>query len=396
MNRKLMLQALADELVDVAPASAGVDAGAPAGVILGVSFHGQRTVVASGIASRGNASASGGAGLARPMTVDTAHDLASVSKVVGTTAALMRLISAGSLSLDTRVATVLPRFAGDADATIRDLLQHQAGLWEWQPLYLAPNIGDGPEAVLNSIAPRYPLRSGRHYSDLGFMYLGLVVAAVTGRSLGDALHELVFAPLGMPRTSFAESAGSTAAAASGAPIAASSIGDRAERTMVATGEPYPVRWSGSGFDWREHELVGEANDGNCFRAFHGVAGHAGLFSTVGDLLTFAEALGNQGSSSEFCKPDVASAFFAPSSEPAQALGFRRMSIDIRGTQHPLLWHPGFTGCAVGFVPSAGLGITLASNRLLTDATPVAAALLWDRLVAVAADLHSSTTHTRTP
>jgi CubicO group peptidase (beta-lactamase class C family) len=382
MTTQLTLQALADHFVSEAPAGAG----APAGVVLGLSFQGQRTIVASGLASLRDR---------RPMTVDTAHDLASVTKVVGTTAALMRLISGGALSLDTKVASVLPLFAGDGGTTIRDLLQHQAGLWEWQPLYLAPDITDGAEAVLNGIAPRYPLRSGRHYSDLGFMYLGLVLEAVTGRSLGDALNELVFAPLSMLRTSFLKRSGSSAVLP--APVmAASSLGDRAERTMVMTGEPYPVRWSEPRFQWREQELVGEVNDGNCYHAFHGVAGHAGLFSTADDLLSFAEALSSPGTSTELCSADVASMFFTPSSEPMQALGFRRMSIDIRGTQHPLLWHPGFTGCAVGFVPSMGLGITLASNRLLTDAAPVATISLWERLVDVAADLYSSTTDTRTP
>jgi CubicO group peptidase (beta-lactamase class C family) len=382
MTTQLTLQALADHFVSEAPAGAG----APAGVVLGLSFQGQRTIVASGLASLRDR---------RPMTVDTAHDLASVTKVVGTTAALMRLISGGALSLDTKVASVLPLFAGDGGTTIRDLLQHQAGLWEWQPLYLAPDITNGAEAVLNGIAPRYPLRSGRHYSDLGFMYLGLVLEAVTGRSLGDALNELVFAPLSMLRTSFLKRSGSSAVLP--APVmAASSLGDRAERTMVMTGEPYPVRWSEPRFQWREQELVGEVNDGNCYHAFHGVAGHAGLFSTADDLLSFAEALSSPGTSTELCSADVASMFFTPSSEPMQALGFRRMSIDIRGTQHPLLWHPGFTGCAVGFVPSMGLGITLASNRLLTDAAPVATISLWERLVDVAADLYSSTTDTRTP
>jgi CubicO group peptidase (beta-lactamase class C family) len=371
MNRQSMLQTLADEFVRTGPA----------GVVLGLSSDGERTVVASGRATLGDA---------RAMTVDTAHDLASVTKVVGTTAALMRLISDGALALDSTVASILPRFAGHDGTTVRDLLQHQAGLWEWQPLYLSPTIGDGATAVLEQVAPRYPLRSGRHYSDLGFMYLGLIIEAVTGRSLADALQELVFAPLDMRQTSFAPR--STV----GSPIAASSIGDRAERTMVATGEPYPARWSDAGFEWRGHELVGEANDGNCFHAFGGVSGHAGLFSTVDDLLTFAEVLSGPAGPAELCTSEVASEFFSPSSDPAQAVGFRRMSIHISGTQHPLLWHTGFVGCAIGFVPSMGLGITLASNRLLTPATPVATTVLWERLVNVVSELHSSTPDSRTP
>ncbi|MFP3786476.1 hypothetical protein, partial [Burkholderia sp. SIMBA_024] len=60
--------------------------------------------------------------------------------------------------------------------------------------------------------------------------------------------------------------------------------------MVATGEPYPILTSRRHFAWREEEITGAANDGNCFHAFGGIAGHAGLFSTADDLLTLGTAL----------------------------------------------------------------------------------------------------------
>jgi CubicO group peptidase (beta-lactamase class C family) len=358
------LQTLADDLT--------ADA---AGVVLGVSTRGERTVVASGQATATTS-----------MTTDTVFDLASVTKVAATTTALMVLVSRGELGLDARVSSLLPTFAGSANSTVRDLLSHRGGLWEWQPLYLAPGVSDDPNAVIDSIEPRYEPGSGFHYSDLGFMYLGRIIEAVTGRGLADAITELVLEPLRLNNTSFRPDR------LSDRPIAAGSYGDRAERGMVATGQPYPVRWTGDEFAWREHELVGEANDGNCFHALGGVAGHAGLFSTVDDLLDLAQVLGGEGAAP--WAPSVAHEFFAAGPDAEQALGFRRAPVELTGETHTLLWHPGFTGCAIGFVPDLGLSIVLGSNRLVTrdpEGTPAPTTQLWQPFVQAAALLHSPTT-----
>jgi CubicO group peptidase (beta-lactamase class C family) len=376
MNARSALQSVAAGLI-----------GDAAGVVLGVSVHGERTIVASGQAT---------VGTAEPMTVDTVFDLASVSKVVGTTTALMALVSTGELRLDMRVSALVPSFAGSSDSTIRDLLAHRAGLWEWQPLYLAPGVGDDANAVVDAIEPRYRPGTGRHYSDLGFIYLGRVLEVATGIALADAITELALEPLQLHDTTFHPAAQHS----SDRPTAASSFGDRAERQMVASGEPYPVRWPAAGFAWREQELIGQPNDGNCFHAFGGVAGHAGLFSTVEDLLDFADILGGHGGLTAPWDRSVAQEFFAAGPDLEQALGFRRTPIEVAGERHALLWHPGFTGCAVGFVPTLALSMALGSNRLLTsdrDGTPVPTVQLWQPLVEAAAALHSPpTTSSRTP
>src|SRR5690606_23826199 len=152
--------------------------------------------------------------------------------------------------------------------TLRHLIQHRAGLWEWQPLYLDPR--DAWEQI-DALPLRYPLDEGRHYSDLGFMLLGRVVASVTALPLDAAVRELVTGPLALSRTGYGPV---------GAPVAASATGDRVERRMVETGEPYPVLAAAHDFVWREEEIAGVANDGNCFHALGGISGHAGLFSTV--------------------------------------------------------------------------------------------------------------------
>lgn len=354
--------------------------GDTAGAVLGVSLRGEHTLVASGRASTTSAS---------PMTTSTLFDLASVSKVAGTTAAIMTLVSDGVVRLDTRVVALVPSFAGSAESTIRDLLGHRAGLWEWQPLYLAPGAGDDINAVVDAIELRYAPGVEFHYSDLGFLYLGRILEAATGLPLEEAITELVLDPLRLRDTAF-RPAGQPRAPG---PIAASSHGDRAERQMVATGQPYPVRWSdpAGSFAWRESELVGEANDGNCFHAFGGVAGHAGLFSTIDDLLALADVLADHSELTAPWNASTAEEFFAAGPDAQQALGFRRAPITLAGETHTLLWHPGFTGCAVGFVPRLGVSMALGSNRLLTDdpaATPTPTAQLWEQLVEATTTLHS--------
>src|SRR6218665_4221671 len=113
----------------------------------------------------------------------------------------------------------------------------------------------------------------RHYSDLGFLLAGRVIEKVTGTHLADAMTQFLTEPLGMSHTGYGPVRG---------PVAASSGGGAREREMVASGSPYPMVLSGATlsqaeFPWREQELIGEVNDGNCAHAFGGVAGHAGLF-----------------------------------------------------------------------------------------------------------------------
>lgn len=319
------------------------------------------------------------------LTRATRHDLASVTKIVGTTASLMTLVSRGALQLDDRVCRYLPGFTGRAkdDVTVRDLLHHRGGLWEWQPLYVALAAGAGSESgrrgamrdsrtrvgrdasesgsdaavrLVEQLPLRYVPRTGRHYSDLGFMLLGAVVARAAAMPLDRAVAELVTGPLGMTATRFAHP--------DTGPVATSAYDDDIERTMVATREPYPVTWSPDVFDgWRTTPVTGEVNDGNAFHAFGGVAGHAGLFSTLDDLVCFAEAVARPEAAGLW-HPDVVAEFVAPGPDPGQALGFRRYPITLGGRDAVVVGHPGFVGCAVGCVPGGDLSIALVSNRLL--------------------------------
>ena len=329
---------------------------APRGVVAGVVTDAGRDIAAGGLADL--------AGTA--MTTETAFDIASVSKVAATTTAILRLVSRGELGFDDPVERFVRGTACAAGTTVRHLLQHRAGLWEWQPLYLDREHTIDPAAAVDAIPLRYGLDGGRHYSDLGFMLLGRIIAAVTGAPLDAAVRELVTAPLGLDRTGYGPFA---------PPVASSAVGDAAERRMVVTGEPYPILTTAREFAWRDDEIAGVVNDGNCFHALGGVAGHAGLFSTAGDLLTLGAVLAAPERHPELWDPDAVAELFRDGPDPGQALGWRSDAIAVAGERTRLLWHPGYTGCALGLLPGTGTAVVLLSTRLFA-AEPAPTEALW--------------------
>jgi CubicO group peptidase (beta-lactamase class C family) len=117
----------------------------------------------------------------------------------------------------------------------------------------------------------------------------------------------------------------------------------------------PGAWDG----WRRYTLIGEVNDGNAHHAFGGMAGHAGLFSTVGELDTLLQLLLNGGvyRGRRFLSEDVVRTFLAPVVE-GQALGWQ-----VPGDAPPgSFFHTGFTGTYVAGVPEQGLSLVLLTNR----------------------------------
>jgi len=326
---------------------------APAGAVVGIASPSGRDVAAGGRADVAGT----------PVTRQTAFDIASVTKVAATTTAVLRLVSRGDVAFDDLVSRFLADAACAPQTTLRHLLQHRAGLWEWQPLYLDAR---DPVTAMDALPLRYAPDEGRHYSDLGFLLLGRIVAAVTGLPLDAAVRELVTAPLGLERTGYGPVV---------SPVASSALGDLAERRMVATGAPYPILTSRRHFAWREEEITGRANDGNCFHAFGGVAGHAGLFSTADDLLTLGAALAASDAHSDLWHPEAVADLFRDGPDAGQALGWRSETVHVDGAEHRMLWHPGFTGCALGVIPGAAAAVVMLGNRLLT-AEPDTTESLW--------------------
>ena len=334
--------------------------------------------------------------LRRPLDLQTRFDLASITKAVATTAALMRLVGDGRLDLTTQACELIPEFAGDGkdDVTIAHLLGHEAGLAPWEPVYLH---AQDRAAALDWVAER-PLTAPpgqRHsYSDLGFMLLGGVLEAATGLRLDEVARQEVTEPLGLTATGYRprmagvqeHAAGSTAAERPPS-FAATSCGDAHEHRMIATGVPYAVDGDPDAFTgWREHALVGEVNDGNAWHAFGGVAGHAGMFGTAGDLATLGRALlaGARGRDNPLAPPPVVQRFIQPTGSGRQALGWWRDPGDARAGGR-LVGHSGFTGGRLAVDPANESVVVLLTNRQQLgpphpDITP-----LWRQIVAALPD-----------
>lgn len=312
--------------------------------------------------------------LARPLRPDAAHDLGSVTKVAATTACLAALVSAGEVTLDAPLARYLP--GPCPEASLDELLTHRAGLWEWWPTYLQASGAEEALALVARLPLRYPPRSGRHYSDLGFMLLGEVVRQVCSAELPEAFAALVAEPLSLTGFRYAGPvAGSTVAE----PVA-SSAGDRIERQMVASGRPYPVPVDGAAFGgWRTRVLVGEVNDGNAFHSFGGAAGHAGLFGDVSSLHRLGRALldSARGHGPWSALP----AFWAPSEEPDQLRGFRRWADRVGDCAADVIGHTGFPGIGFAVLPAHDATVVLCTNRLHvppSQGEPAPFAPMWQR------------------
>jgi len=342
----------------------------PPGAVVGSVRRGHREITVGGVRGASGALVS----------ADTCFDLASVTKVIATTCLLHRLATLGQIRLDDPVSRYLPWSPCRASTTLKTLAWHRAGLWEWQPLYLS---GKDPVTTLAHLPLRYEPDQARHYSDLGFMLLGLVIEAVTSTSLDQTFTDLIARPLGLTRTGYAPVR---------QPVASGGLGDDVERQMVADQTPYPILFDDPSFAWRQGETLGEANDGNAFHSFSGVAGHAGLFSCAEDLLTLLSSLADEDSIRENRRTTPQADSFSQCEDPfwgdcrsvfsdgpdyGQAVGWRSMRVDLEGVTRRMLWHPGFTGCAVGFIPGTGFAAVMLTNRLLAPDPPGTVAL-WEQ------------------
>ena len=296
------------------------------------------------------------------MTVDTLFDMASLTKIEATTAAILHLVGTGRLSLDDRLGALLPGFrtTDKADITVRQLLTHRAGLWEWQPTWLHRDASGRVLPYLAALPLRYPIGARFAYSDLGFMLLGAIVAEVAGMPLDRYVHDQLYRPLGMVDTGFLP------APALRSRAAATSQGDAYQRQMAETGKPYPAApfpAAQSFSDYRTTMLVGEANDANAWLGWRGVAGHAGLFSTATDLARYLQALLNGGCYGRWrlAPAKTVAAFEQTPFDHDQALGFHKTQLS--GITAPFYSHTGFTGTWFAFSPNLGLTVVLLTNRL---------------------------------
>ena len=292
-----------------------------------------------------------------PMKLSTMFDLASVTKVMATTFAMMLLVDQGKIDVDAPVYTYLPDFRGAHldSITVKNLLQHSAGLVQWQPLYYQASNAAQTYTAIRNMPLQWGVGEGRHYSDFSFMLLGDIVEHVSGRRLDAFVDQNLYRPLGLRHTTFNPKAKGFAE------FAATEDGNIYEHHMVYDStfaykyRGDPKSWNG----WRDHVLIGEVDDGNSFYANGGVAGHAGLFSTGEDLHVLMSVLLNKGTydGHVYIRPGTIDRFFTLD-KYVNYLGWQYPSALPAGS----FSHTGFTGTYVLGVPSENLSIVLLTNR----------------------------------
>src|ERR1019366_6431166 len=200
------------------------------------------------------------------MTLDTVFDCASLTKVVATTTAIMQLWEQGKLRMNDPVAKYLPEFGqyGKQDITIRQLLVHYSGLPEDLELGKKWEGKDTAYHMALDVTPDRAPGSTFVYSDINFIVLGALVERLSGESLDEYAAKHVFGPLGMKETRFLP------------------LPSRESRIAL-------IRVAPTDEDENHHMLRGVVHDPTA-RRMGGVAGHAGVFSTVDDLALFSQAL----------------------------------------------------------------------------------------------------------
>ena len=299
---------------------------------------------------------------APPVTPASIFDMASLTKVVGTTSAAVILAQRGALSLDDRVTDHLPWWdEGDAaksQVTIRHLLVHQGGLPPFRRFFLEMQGRQAYEAAIGALPLDHLPGDSTVYSDIGLMTVAFIVEEVTGRTLDDFLRREVWGPLGMADTGFAP--------------------DHAIWHRVATTELDE--------GYRGYHVHGVVHDENA-HAIGGVAGHAGLFSSARDLAVFTQLMLDRGVAGP-CRADPASglpchrprfnpvAVFAPgwvaritrrqSDTSTRAIGWdtpspRSSAGDYFSARS--FGHTGYTGTSIWIDPTQDLAVVLLTNRV---------------------------------
>jgi len=272
----------------------------------------------------------------------TLWDLASLTKVVGMTSAMMQLVEQGKVDLDAPAQRYLPEWQGTnkEKVTVRDLITHRSGLPAFKTYY---KLNLSPDSTLRLFfaTPLDTLPRVRMvYSDIGAILLGKIVERVSGQRLDQYLAQHVFGPLGMTDTQYRP--------------------DSSLLSRIAPTERDP---------WRGRLVHGEVHDENAY-ALGGISGHAGLFSTAHDLSRLAQAYLNGGTldGARFVKASTIRQFTTveDSTFSSRALGWDTPS-DRSSAGHfierPAFGHTGFTGTSLWIAPQHDLYVLLLTNRV---------------------------------
>ena len=301
---------------------------APGAVLALVDRRGASATAATGVRRLGGPATDAG----------TRYDLASLTKVVATLPSVLRLVVSGAIDLDDPVGRF---FSGAglfqtpslAEVPVRALLAHASGLPAWRPLYAQPVDRRAALAAVLNTELEHPA-GAVVYSDLGFMLLAAIVERVAHERLDAFAEREVFAPLEMHATGFGP--------LSGVPVAAT-----------------------EDCGWRDRVLEGEVHDENA-TVWDGVAGHAGLFGTAGDLARYAHAwLTRDERLAPAALLDACTSEAAIGADGARrGLGWLLASErSIGGPGARGYGHSGFTGTSLWIEPDVGVATVLLTNRV---------------------------------
>jgi len=290
------------------------------------------------------------AGDNRPVTTQTIYDMASLTKVIGLTTAMMMLVDSGKIDLDAPIQRYVPAFRGAMKerVTVRHLLTHSSGLPAWRRLFAESSTREEALALVDTTALLRQPGDTFIYSDLGAMTLMQAVEAVTGQRIDAFLDARVFGPLGMTSTRY--------------------LPPESWRSRIAPTENDTA--------FRHRMLHGEVHDENAGR-LGGVSGHAGLFSDAPDLARFAQWLLDSrippgrppGGAGAYLPHDLVVEFTRRQDIPpgsSRALGWDTPSENSSaGTKlgPRAFGHTGFTGTSIWIDPDRDLFIILLSNRV---------------------------------
>ena len=304
-----------------------VAAGFPSGFSLAV-------VDTGGVLFAGHGGMASRIGTPRPITETTSYDLASLTKVVCSVTLALVLEGHGVLSFEDPVRRFLPGFARP-ETTLHHLLTHTSGLVAHRPFFESLSGRAAIEdAVLKEAAGSTPTGDVL-YSDLNFMLLGWVLESCLRARLENVFVTEVADRLGMNRTRF--------------------LPDSDEETAATEldGDQRLV----PGLVW------GEVHDGNCY-ALGGVAGHAGLFAPLDDLVGFTRHL--LAPDGRVLTPAMLEAVSTPQagrSPDIRGLGWRLAPESWGPWPDETVWHTGFTGTSLLVSRPLGIGVVLLSNAI---------------------------------
>ena len=279
------------------------------------------------------------------VTPATVFDLASVTKVVASTAVAMLLYERGLIDLDAPLAGIVPEFISEdsrrRDVTLRMLLAHCSGLPAYEKLFLEANDREN----LLQLAFPTPLAaepgSTAVYSDIGFILLGVALERLVDEPLDRFCQREIFDPLGMTNTTF-------------------NPPKELRKAIPPTQDDRRFR----------HRVIqGEVQDENA-SVLGGVAGHAGVFSTAADLAKFAHVMLSGGD--PILRSDTVELFTRRQAEPAgssRALGWDTPSNPSQSGKYfgpASFGHLGYTGASMWIDPERQVSITLLTNRTWPD------------------------------